>query len=79
MIWEGNLAQGNGQVTPGSRVVEMLPMTWASRVEPTDGKTSPEELVVVLRWMRRFLDAGMTSLSPFKAVNHFVQDAEALL
>lgn len=45
MIWEGNLAQGHGQVTVGSKAVEHLPMTWASRVERPDGKTSPEELI----------------------------------
>jgi len=45
MIWEGDLARGHGQVTLGSQVVEKLPMTWASRVERPDGKTSPEELI----------------------------------
>jgi lipoyl-dependent peroxiredoxin len=29
----------------GSGVVEALPMTWASRAERSDGKTSPEELL----------------------------------
>ncbi len=45
MVWEGDLAHGKGQVTLGSKVVEKLPMTWASRIERPDGKTSPEELI----------------------------------
>lgn len=45
MIWNGNLVRGNGQVKVGSGVVETLPMTWASRTEQPDGKTSPEELI----------------------------------
>lgn len=45
MIWNGNLVQGNGKIKVGSGVVEALPMTWASRPERPDGKTSPEELI----------------------------------
>ncbi len=45
MTWNGNLVRGNGEVTVGSGVVEALPMTWASRTERPDGKTSPEELI----------------------------------
>lgn len=45
MIWQGNLARGHGEVTVGSGVVSTLPMTWASRTERSDGKTSPEELL----------------------------------
>ena len=45
MTWQGNLARGHGQIKVGSGVVEALPMTWASRIERPDGKTSPEELL----------------------------------
>lgn len=45
MTWSGNLVRGNGAVRVGSGVVETLPMTWASRIEQPDGKTSPEELI----------------------------------
>ncbi len=45
MIWNGTLARGQGKVKVGSGVVEALPMTWASRTEQPDGKTSPEELL----------------------------------
>ena len=45
MIWNGTLARGTGAATVGSGAVEALPMTWASRIERPDGKTSPEELL----------------------------------
>lgn len=45
MTWNGNLVRGNGEVKVGSGVAETLPMTWASRIEQPDGKTSPEELL----------------------------------
>src|SRR5664279_3853477 len=45
-VWEGSLAQGSGVVTlTSSGVAEALPVTWASRTERSNGKTSPEELV----------------------------------
>jgi osmotically inducible protein OsmC len=44
--WEGNLIQGSGKiVSVGSGALEGLPITWASRTESSDGKTSPEELI----------------------------------
>lgn len=45
MTWSGNLVRKNGVVKVGSGVVEALPMTWASRTQRPDGKTSPEELM----------------------------------
>ena len=46
VVWEGDLPSGNGSVTAdSSKVVEEIPVTWASRVERPDGKTSPEELI----------------------------------
>ena len=44
-VWQGNLQQGSGTVTSGSGALGSLPVTWASRVERSDGKTSPEELI----------------------------------
>jgi lipoyl-dependent peroxiredoxin len=44
-IWEGPLARGTGTVTSGSGALEQLTVTWASRTERPDGKTSPEELI----------------------------------
>ena len=43
--WDGDLAHGNGTVNAGSGALGELPVTWASRTERSDGKTSPEELV----------------------------------
>lgn len=42
--WEGPLASGAGTVRTGSGAAGELPVTWASRTERADGKTSPEEL-----------------------------------
>ncbi len=43
--WDGELAHGSGVVTGASGGLGDLPVTWASRTERSDGKTSPEELV----------------------------------
>src|SRR5207237_632462 len=40
-----DLAHGNGRLTPKSGAFGELPVTWASRTERSDGKTSPEELL----------------------------------
>lgn len=44
--WEGSLMQGSGKIVEvGSGAIGQLPVTWASRTERSDGKTSPEELI----------------------------------
>ena len=43
--WDGDLAHGGGVVTGASGGLGDLPVTWASRTERSDGKTSPEELI----------------------------------
>jgi lipoyl-dependent peroxiredoxin len=43
--WEGNLLEGSGHLELTSSESASLPVTWASRVESADGRTSPEELV----------------------------------
>jgi osmotically inducible protein OsmC len=43
--WKGSLATGEGTTTSGSGALGELPVTWASRTERSDGKTSPEELI----------------------------------
>jgi lipoyl-dependent peroxiredoxin len=43
--WDGDLAHGNGTVTGASGGLPDLTVTWASRTERSDGKTSPEELI----------------------------------
>jgi osmotically inducible protein OsmC len=45
-VWTGSLTQGSGEVTlASSGAAGPLPVTWASRTERSNGKTSPEELV----------------------------------
>jgi osmotically inducible protein OsmC len=45
-VWQGSLAQGSGEVSlVTSGAAGPLPVTWASRTERSNGKTSPEELV----------------------------------
>jgi osmotically inducible protein OsmC len=44
-VWEGDLAHGNGILSLTSGATGDLPVTWASRTERSDGKTSPEELI----------------------------------
>lgn len=43
--WVGSLAGGAGTLSVGSDAVDPLPVTWASRTEQSDKKTSPEELI----------------------------------
>jgi lipoyl-dependent peroxiredoxin len=45
VIWEGPLPSGTGTLTTRSRALDQLAVTWASRTERPDGKTSPEELI----------------------------------
>ncbi|MFI5673917.1 OsmC family protein [Streptomyces cellulosae] len=45
-VWEGNLLEGNGVVTfDTSGAIDAQPVTWASRSQEANGKTSPEELI----------------------------------
>jgi osmotically inducible protein OsmC len=43
--WDGDLAHGNGTLNGASGALNELSVTWASRTERSDGKTSPEELI----------------------------------
>jgi lipoyl-dependent peroxiredoxin len=45
IVWEGDLPHGSGKFTVGSGATGEMPVTWASRTERSDGKTSPEELI----------------------------------
>jgi lipoyl-dependent peroxiredoxin len=44
-VWEGDLPHGIGLLKGSSGALGELPVTWASRTERSDGKTSPEELI----------------------------------
>lgn len=43
--WEGSLMQGSGQVTLDSSGLGTYDVSWASRAEEPNGRTSPEELI----------------------------------
>ena len=46
VTWTGALASGSGTVSAGtSELFTDLPVSWASRTEDPDGRTSPEELL----------------------------------
>ncbi|WP_413799092.1 OsmC family peroxiredoxin [Streptomyces iranensis] len=44
-VWQGNLAEGKGTVTFDSSGIGEQPVSWPSRAEQANGKTSPEELI----------------------------------
>ncbi|TWD82715.1 osmotically inducible protein OsmC [Kribbella amoyensis] len=43
--WEGSLMEGAGQVALESSGIGTYDVTWASRANEADGRTSPEELI----------------------------------
>jgi lipoyl-dependent peroxiredoxin len=44
--WNGDLASGEGTVSAGTtELFRDLPVSWASRTEAPEGRTSPEELL----------------------------------
>ena len=46
VVWRGDLFNGSGTFDlVSSEAARDLPVTWASRAERPDGKTSPEELI----------------------------------
>ena len=45
VTWQGNVARGNGAISATTGAFAELPYSLATRVEKSDGKTSPEELL----------------------------------
>jgi lipoyl-dependent peroxiredoxin len=46
VTWRGSLTEGNGTIeSVGSGAFAPLDVTWASRAEEPEGRTSPEELI----------------------------------
>jgi osmotically inducible protein OsmC len=43
--WEGSLVEGSGRVSLDSSGLGAFDVTWASRSEDPNGRTSPEELI----------------------------------
>ena len=44
-VWNGGLTDGSGTVSFASGATGPLAVSWASRTEAANGKTSPEELI----------------------------------
>ncbi|MFF9069623.1 OsmC family protein [Streptomyces sp. NPDC014891] len=44
-VWEGDLLKGSGVVTLDSSGIGSYDVSWPSRAEEANGKTSPEELI----------------------------------
>ncbi|MEU3063133.1 OsmC family peroxiredoxin [Streptomyces subrutilus] len=44
-VWEGDLLKGSGVVTLDSSGIGSYDVSWPSRAEQANGKTSPEELI----------------------------------
>ncbi|MFR9794288.1 OsmC family protein [Streptomyces sp. MS06] len=45
-VWEGTLLEGSGVVAfDSSGAIDRQPVSWPSRAEQANGKTSPEELI----------------------------------
>jgi lipoyl-dependent peroxiredoxin len=45
VVWQGNLARGEGRLSAATGAFEGLPVSEPARVGAPDGKTSPEELL----------------------------------
>jgi len=46
VVWTGSLMEGGGKIeSVGSGAFGPLDVTWASRAEESEGRTSPEELI----------------------------------
>ncbi|MHC5908125.1 OsmC family protein [Streptomyces sp. S6] len=44
-VWEGSLVEGNGTVSFDSSGIGSQAVSWPSRAEAANGRTSPEELI----------------------------------
>ncbi|MEU3074483.1 OsmC family protein [Streptomyces laurentii] len=44
-VWQGDLMKGEGVVSLDSSGIGKYPVSWPSRAEQANGKTSPEELI----------------------------------
>lgn len=45
VVWEGNVARGQGSITAGTGAFTALPYSLPTRIGASEGKTSPEELL----------------------------------
>jgi osmotically inducible protein OsmC len=59
--WEVPLATGTGPIRMGSNAASELSVTWASRAERADGKSSPEELAAAAHSARYAMALALRS------------------
>lgn len=67
--WSGDLTEGSGSVSSGSSgTFTDLPVSWASRTEAPEGRTSPEELLAAAHAacfaMALSADLGRAGMTP---------------
>ena len=74
--WEGSLFEGSGTVELTSSGIGTFPITWASRAEEANGRTSPEELIAAAHasCFSMALSNGLAkSGNPAKSLNSSVE------
>jgi hypothetical protein len=75
--WSGALTSGSGEVSAiSSSAFSALPVTWASRTETSDGRTSPEELVAAAQ-ARGFTALACTDTNGVYGAVEFQKAAES--
>jgi lipoyl-dependent peroxiredoxin len=79
VVWQGNLAEGSGNLSEGSGVLNEAPVTFASRVERPDGKTSPEELIAAAHATCYAMALSHTLAGRGNAPEHLTVDAVCTL
>ena len=77
--WNGDLASGNGTVSEGSGVLTDSPVTFASRTQQPEGKTSPEELIAAAHATCYAMALSHTLAQQGNAPEHLTVDAVCTL
>ena len=77
--WDGDLASGNGTVSEGSGVLNDSPVTFASRTQQPEGKTSPEELIASAHAVCYAMALSHTLAEGGNAPEHLTVDAVCTL
>ncbi len=77
--WDGDLASGSGTVSEGSGVLTDSPVTFASRTQQPEGKTSPEELIAAAHATCYAMALSHTLAQQGNAPEHLTVDAVCTL
>lgn len=67
-VWEGRCPPAKAKYTPCSRAWSALSVTWASRTQCADGRTSPEELAAAAH-----ASCFAMALAPRPGAHHIVR------